>query len=107
MQMLGTLAEGNGVHPVTAGEVLNKTTGSPNHLPPVGGFRLVECERTGAMAQAVQKQPANQWCRIGVMTKHPEIGAFNFVAPDHDRITMQGADRTVGNEHPDDARVLN
>ena len=45
MQMLCALAEGNGIHPITAGEVLNKNTGITNGPPPVGGFLRIEGER--------------------------------------------------------------
>ena len=106
MQMLCPLAEGNGIHPITAGELLNKTTGIADAMAPVGGFVLVERKRAGAMAQAVQKHPANQWRRIGVMAKHPEMGAFNFVVPHHGRLDMQSTDGTVGVHHRDDTGVL-
>ena len=106
VQMLCPFAEGNGVYPITSGEVLHKDTGSLNGPTPVGGFLLVERKRAGAMAQAVQKHPANQWRRIGVMAKHPEMGAFNFVVPHHGRLDMQSTDGTVGVHHRDDTGVL-
>ena len=106
MQMLCTLPEGDRIHPITAGELLNKTTGIAHSPAPVGGFLIVERKRAGAVAQAVQKHPANQWRRIGVMAEHPEIGAFNFITPHHGWLGMQSTDRAVGVDHRDDAAVL-
>ena len=104
--MLCALPEGNRIHPITAGELLNKTTGIANSPTPVPGFLLVERKRAGAMAQAVQKHPANQWRRIGVMAEHPEIGAFDFITPHHGWLDMQSADGAVGVHHRIDAAVL-
>ena len=106
MQMLCALTEGDGIHPITTCELLNKATGIAYGPPPVAGFILVERKRSGAMAQAVQKHPANQWRRIGVMAEHPEIGALNFITPHHRWLDMHSADGAIGVHHRDDAAVL-
>ena len=45
VQMLCPFAKGNGIDPITSGEVLHKDTGSLNGPTPVGGFLRVEGKR--------------------------------------------------------------
>jgi hypothetical protein len=77
--MARTLAEGYGVHTITACEMLNEATSLLHGTTPIRGLIIVEPNWPAHMAACIQQQPTGKRRRIRMMSKDPQWPAANFI----------------------------
>jgi len=92
--MACTFAEGYGVHPITASEVLDEPTCLLHGTTPIGALISVEANRTTHMTTCIEQQPTNQRCRMGMMSKDPQWSAADFIEASTASISVKAANVT-------------
>jgi hypothetical protein len=94
MQMAGTLAKGDRIHPIAARELLHQLRRPLHHQAPGLGFLSGEVDRTAQMAPGIETTPPEQWRRLWMMAQQPIWMAPDFHGIQLHLVRMQGADAT-------------
>ena len=92
MQVPGSFAKGDGIHPITTGELLHQLRGLLHGRAPGAGFLGGEVDRATQMAAGIQQKPARDRRRIGMVAQHPVRPARDLVAPAGDWVSVLLAD---------------
>ena len=72
VEVAGTLAKGNRVHPITTRELTHQLAGLLDCRAPGSCLILGEVGWSADMAQGIEKQPTHQGGRIRVMAQQPK-----------------------------------
>ena len=80
VEVAGTLAKGNRIHPITTRELKHQLAGLLDCRTPGSCLIGGEVGRSTHVAERVEEQPTHQGGRIRVMAQHPKRCPSNLIA---------------------------